>query len=445
MQQRFKNQSEQLQPFVKLIFVLAEQLSYLSHVMGSKQPLRENNSIETLLVQAEQSLAKFRQAAFTPEAYEEALLLQNIYGYLRKQSQKILVIQKVIYNLVEQEQLWSRTKDSSKFITTQDYDRKTLTENFNFDSPIFKHSLRLTVTVLVGFAIGIIFPFQNAYWILLTINVIMRPGYTLTKQRSKHRLYGTLIGASIAVAVVFITQNEYVYGVLAVASFVMGFALVQNNYKNSAIFITLNIVLVYALLKSDPLDAIQFRVLDTLTGAALAFIANLFFWPSWEFLNIREFITASIQANRDFLKEVEKFYQEKNHSDPSYKLCRKGAFLAIGNLSAAFQRMSQEPKQQQKNLDKVYEVVMLNHTFLSLTASLGTYIRHHKTTEASQHFANYMASIGANLDLAIASLQQKDLSGRPSPSSIQEAQQYLALQYQELANQHPIYDDDQTV
>src|SRR5690606_4277356 len=430
MQQSFQIQLKQLQPFVELIFGLAEKLSYLSSVMGSNRPLRENQSIDNLLGQARDCLEQFRKTAYTPEAYEEALLLQNIYDYLQKQSQKTQVIQKVIYNLIEQDQLWSRTKDSSKFITAQDYDWKTFTENFNFDSPIFKHSLRLTVTVLVGFGIGIVFPFQNAYWILLTITVIMRPGYTLTKQRSKHRLYGTLIGGAIAVAVVFITQNEYIYGVLAVAAFVMGFALVQKNYKSSAIFITLNIVLVYALLKSDPLDAIQFRVLDTLTGAALAFVANSFFWPSWQFLNIREFITETIKANRDFLKAVEKSYQEKNNADPSYKLCRKGAFLAIGNLSAAFQRMSQEPKQQQKNLDKVYEVVMLNHTFLSLTASLGTYIRHHKTTEASQHFANYMASIGANLDIAIASLQQKDLSGRPSPSVIGEAQQYLELQYQ---------------
>jgi uncharacterized membrane protein YccC len=445
MQDSFKMRPKQLQPFVELIFAMADQLSYLSNVMGSNRIFRENQAIDDLLLQAKNSLGQFRRTAYTPEAYEEALLLQNIYDYLQKQSQKIQVIQKVMYNLLEQDQLWSRTKDSSRFITAQDYDWKTFTENFNFDSPIFKHSLRLTVTVLVGFGIGILFPFQNAYWILLTITVIMRPGYTLTKQRSKHRLYGTLIGAAVAVAVVIITQNEYIYGILAVAAFIMGFALVQKNYKSSAVFITLNIVLVYALLKSDPLDAIQFRVLDTLTGAALAFVANLFFWPSWQFLNIREFITASIQANRDFLKEVENFYQEKNHADPSYKLCRKSAFLAIGNLSAAFQRMSQEPKQQQKDLDKIYEVVMLNNTFLSLTASLGTYIRNNKTTEASQHFADYMASIIANLDIAIASLRQKDLSGGPSPTAMENAQQYLELQYQKLAEQHPIQEDDQTV
>src|SRR5690606_16620052 len=169
-------------------------ISYLSLVMGSNRPLRENQSIDNLLRQAKDSLEQFRKTAYTPEAYEEALLLQNIYDYLQKQSQKTQVIQKVMYNLVEQDQLWSRTKDSSKFITAQDYDWKTFTENFNFDSPIFKHSLRLTVTVLVGFGIGIIFPFQNAYWILLTITVIMPPVYTLQSSAPSIGYMGHLSG-----------------------------------------------------------------------------------------------------------------------------------------------------------------------------------------------------------------------------------------------------------
>ena len=445
MRQSFKKEATELKPFVDLIFSMAEQLSYLSHVLGRKSAVIDHPITNKLLQQAKESLREFRKAGYTQEAYEEAMLLQNIYDYLQKQAQKIQVIRKVMQNLVEQDQLWSRTKHSSQFITPQDYDWKTFTENLNFDSPIFKHSLRLTLTVLVGFAIGIIFPFQNAYWILLTITVIMRPGYTLTQERSKHRLYGTLIGAAVAVAVVFTTQNDYIYGLVSVVSFILGFALVQKNYKSSAIFITLNIVMVYSLIRSDPWGAIQFRVLDTLTGAALAFIANAFFWPSWQFLTIREFITESIQANRDFLKAVEKSYREKNNADPSYKLCRKSAFLAIGNLNAAFQRMTQEPKQQQKNLDRVYEVVVLSNTFLSLTASLGTFIRNNKTTEASQHFANYMESISANLNLAMADLLERDHAALPSPGSIQEAQDYLASQYQRLADQYPIHEDDETV
>ncbi len=441
MEKTFKKRPEQLRPFIDLIFTMSNHLEYLSQVIGSKRALRENTAIEKLLVEAKENLDDFRLTA----AYEEVLLLQNIHDYLQKQAQKIGVIEKVMRNLVEQDQLWARQKDAAKFITVQDYDWKTFTENFNFSSPIFKHSLRLTLTVLVGFAIGIIFPFQNAYWILLTIIVIMRPGYTLTKERSKHRLYGTLIGGAVAVAVVFLTQNEYIYGSLAVVTFIMGFALVQKNYRSSAAFITLNVVFIYALLKTDPLDAVQFRVLDTLIGAALAFVANAFFWPSWQFLNMSEFIADTIQANRKFLEEVGDFYREKNLSDPSYKLCRKSAFLAVGNLNAAFQRMSHEPKQQQKNLDKIYEVVVLNNTFLSLTASLGTYIRHHKTTEASRHFENYIAGISANLQLATDILHQTPVRETPSPDPIQEAQAYLDYHYQKLTNQSVLQKDGSDV
>src|SRR5690606_40230889 len=176
-------------------------------------------------------------------------------------------------------------------------------------------------------------------------------------------------------------------------------------------------------------------LLYTLIGAALAFVANAFFWPSWQFLNMKEFIISTLQANRDFLHEVGKFYREKNMADPSYKLCRKSAFLAVGNLNAAFQRMSQEPKQQQKNLDKIYEVVVLNNTFLSLTAALGTYIRHHKTTEASQHFENYIVGISANLQQAIDILHQKPVEAPLNPDPVQEAQAYLDYHYQKLADQ----------
>lgn len=432
----FEKHPDAIKPFINLIIEMSFQLDYLSKVIGDNKPLIVNKSIDTLLQQAEQSIGNYKEVIKSPEARDEVLLLQNSYVYLEKQAQKIEVIQKVMNNLFEKDQLWLRNKDSAKFITQQDYDWKTFTESLNFKSPIFKHSLRLTITVLVGFAIGVAFSFQNSYWILLTIIVILRPGYGLTKQRSKHRIYGTLIGATIAVGVVFITQNPNVYGVLATVTFMLAFSLVQKNYKYSAIFITLNIVFVYALIKPDAFNVIQFRVLDTLTGAALAIIANLFFWPSWEFLNIQTFIGETIDANRLYLKEIDSYYHHKNNADPSYKLSRKKAFLAIGNLNAAFQRMTQEPKSRQKDMAKIYEIVVLNHTFLSLAASLGTYIRHHKTTEASRHFETYISSICGNLEMAFNLLNKKEISDEPPKGKLKEARKYLDDKYGQLAEQY---------
>ena len=77
--------------------------------------------------------------------------------------------------------------------------------------------------MVVGFIIGAFFEMQNPYWILLTIIVIMRPSYGLTKERSKNRVLGTLIGAAIATSIILITQNTVIYAVISIISLPLAF------------------------------------------------------------------------------------------------------------------------------------------------------------------------------------------------------------------------------
>jgi uncharacterized membrane protein YccC len=49
---------------------------------------------------------------------------------------------------------------------------------------MFRHSLRLTIAIVFAYLLGFFFDIQNTYWIL-TVIVIMRPSYGLTKERSK--------------------------------------------------------------------------------------------------------------------------------------------------------------------------------------------------------------------------------------------------------------------
>ena len=235
----------------------------------------------------------------------------------------------------------------------------------------------------------------------------MRPSYGLTKTRSKDRIIGTLIGGAFATGIVFLIQNPYAYGVFGVVSLVIAFSMVQKNYKTSATFVTLSVIFIYAILQPDILAVIQYRILDTLIGAALSYVAILWLWPSWGFLEIGEDIGKSVKSNQDFLRHISEFYQKKGKVPTSFKVSRKNAFLETSNLSSAFQRMTQEPKSKQKNLDKVYELVELNHTFLSSLASLSIYIQNHKTTEASETFKVATSKIIENLSLVHQSLKEE--------------------------------------
>lgn len=397
-----KDDKEILLSFRDLIFSMARGLETFSKYILHGHKIPENQDLIRLLEAIHLQIVEYGKR----NTGEGLVMLQNFLDYQETQLQKIKKIERLLIQKETGEIGIIKKDEISRFITPQDYDPKILLDNLSMNSAIFKHSLRLAVVVMIGYGIGEYFELQNAYWILLTIIVIMRPSYGLTKTRSKQRTAGTLIGAAIAMGIVFLTQNPTLYAVLSVVSLVTAFALVQKNYKTSAIFITLSVVFIYALLEPNVLSVIQYRVIDTLIGAGLATIGNILLWPSWEFFGIRTVIIDSIKANRNYLKEISNFYIKKGKVSTSYKLARKEAFLAMGNLSAAFQRMTQEPSSKQKNLDQIFEIAVLNHSILSSLASLGTYIQNHTTTTASSHFQNYVSLIDSRLTRILEILEK---------------------------------------
>lgn len=432
----FDGQEAVLQPLLDIANTLASRLETLAEVVSGERKLQLTNDNDQLYDRAETGISRYIESNQFSQTHEGAIILRNLLDYEQKQQQKIESIERVLQDLVDQEQVTHRSRDVEKFITHQDYDLSVIRQNLHANATIFRHAIRLTVTVLVGYSLGTLLPVQNPYWIMLTIIVIMRPNYGLTKSRSIQRVYGTLIGAGIALGIVLLTSNPYIYGALAAFSVVLAFSLVQRNYGSSAVFITLNVIFLYALIQPNALNVIQFRVLDTAMGAGLSFLASLLLWPSWEFMNIQSVIGESIQANRNYLREISNFYQHKGELPTSYKLARKEAFLAIGNLSAAFQRMSQEPKSKQQHFAKVYEMVVLNHTFLAAAAAMGTFIQNHATSEKSQHFQTFIDSTDDHLKTAQAYLSSEQPVTDGMAVNLDKATSYLDRKFEELTQTH---------
>ena len=375
-------------------------------------PIKKNKDItfekiETLLQKTRNAIKEID----SPKTFESFIILQNLLEYQEKQFEKLKRIQYLRSNPKLNDSNYIATDVLKRFVIPQDYDFKMGVRNFTLKSTIFKHSLRLAVTMMVGFLLGTLFKFQNLYWILLTIIVIMRPSYGLTKTRSKDRIIGTLIGAVLAVGVVLYVKDYYVLGAMGVVSLVIAFSMVQKNYKASATFITLSVVFIYAILSPNVLVVIQYRILDTVIGAALSFMAIKWLWPAWGFLEINENITSSVAACKQFFCQITSVYIDKTNVSTNYKVARKTAFLETSNLNAAFQRMAQEPKSKQKNIDNIYELVVLNHTMLSSLASLSTYLQHHQTTPASIDFKEAVEVIDENLRLVINKLKIGETGG----------------------------------
>lgn len=428
----FRSHPKYVPVFQDLFFAISRHLWSLSEVASGKAALPKNDELEQGL-----EIAQVKQALRAEELeQDEYFLLRNLIGYQEKQFDKLKKIKLLLSGTEALEVEPIDHENARRFITTQNLDPRLLLRNFGFRSSIFRHSLRLAVTVMVGYALGLLFPFQNPYWILLAIIVIMRPSYGLTKRRAKDRLFGTLIGAGIATSMVFLIRDPYVYGALSVVSLVISIAMLQKNFRAASIFVTLAVVFFYAIVQPDILTGIKFRIVDTLVGAALAYAAMRWLWPTWEFVEIKGSVKKSVRANTFFFHKIAEYYRKKGKRPNTYNIARKEAFLATSNLNLAFQRMAQEPPSKQKNIDTVYELVVLNHAFLASLASLSTYIQHHPTTEASEKFTRTTDRIEKNLEHAMRCLDT-DKHGQeeaPSPSHTDFEEQLLVFNSLELSS-----------
>jgi uncharacterized membrane protein YccC len=387
-----------------------------------------NENFKSNFETAEKVIENYILEVKLPQAREGALLLRNLLDHEFKQWEKIVNLERILNNLQETGAVVA--KKTKQFISTQDYSFKVLKSNLSFESAIFRHSLRITTAVLFSFLLGRWLGEANTNWIIITVIVILRPNYGLTKSRAWNRVLGTVLGALIALFLVFLTTNSAVIGWIASFSVLMGFSYIQKNYRLASLFLTLSILLLYVLKQQNPFELIENRIIFTFLGAGIAFLSMYLLWPVWEFGSINDAIQEAILANRKYLDSVSKIYHTKDMTEIGYKLNRKEAFLKNGNLNATFQRMTEEPKSKQKKISNIYAIVLLNHSFLSAVAAFSAYIQGHTTTEASPQFDIIIKRIQWNLDQSLAVLKKQDTD--PNKIKTDEAFKILEKKYKEL-------------
>ena len=422
--------------FQKLISEFSYQLRAIANHLNNSKKIPSNKVLYEVFKSLELDILNLKDET-KPEDYERYLMLQNFLDYQKKQFEKLKKIKWLLgnYELTSDDLITS--ENLKQFINTQDYNPRLILTNLSFKSTIFKHSLRLAITVMLGYGIGLYFDLQNPYWIILTIIIIMRPSYGLTKNRSKDRVIGTLIGAVISSSLVLFINNTYVYGVLGLLSLVLALSMTQKNYKAAATFITLSVIFISAIIEPSIVKVIEFRVIDTIIGALLSYLAMRFLFPAWSFMKIGDNIKDGLKANTAFFKSISTYYQEKGKVPTSFKVNRKEAFVKMSNLNSAFQRMAQEPKSKQNHIDDIYELVEINHSFLTSLASLSSYIQNHKTTEASEKFKMISEKIQENLNAVCFQLKTIDFETKkinPNPLEVTNESEFLKFSIESLTN-----------
>lgn len=281
------------------------------------------------------------------------------------------------FNKSEKKNLKSRDIDVEKFVTRQSFDAKLLVENLTFSSSTFRHSLRVAIVMLIGFVVAKSLDFAHSYWILLTILVISKPGFSLTKERNYQRLIGTVVGAFIGMGVLVYVHDKNTLFVILLICMIGCYSFQRKNYVISVLFMTPYILILFDFLGMGSLSIARERIYDTLIGSGIALLASYSLFPNWEHEKLKEAMIEIIEANTKYFEEVTFLYFGENYNQTNYKLARKQVYVSTSNLSSLFQRMFSEPKSKQLYIQELHQFTVLNHLLSSYVATLSLYKKEH--------------------------------------------------------------------
>ena len=189
----------------------------------------------------------------------------------------------------------------SRFVSSRRVPFGQIFSNLTMASPSFRHALRVTIAVAVGFWLGRLLPLTNAYWIVMTTVIILKPGYSLTKQRNGQRIVGTLIGCAASIAMIIFVKEPHILMVVMFASMVMSYSLLLFNYTASVVFTSSYVLLMFHLLAPGSMRIIGERAIDTVVGCAIAIAASHLF-PYWEYRLMGKLVNNMINATRQYLE-----------------------------------------------------------------------------------------------------------------------------------------------
>ena len=300
------------------------------------------------------------------------------------------------------------SSEYSKFVSHQKINSTVFISNLTLKSSVFRHALRMMITCGAGYLIGRSLPYgHHSYWILMTIIIILKPGFSLTKKRNFDRFAGTLAGGLIGILILAFIRDRSVLFVLIIFFMLGTYTFQRFNYIVMVIFITPYVLILFNFLGIGFLNVAEERLLDTGIASLLAFIASYFLFPHWESAQLDNYMTGVLKANISYLQKLaDILYNKKNSLD--YNLTRKNVFVNTANLSAAFHRMLSEPKSKQRNRKEIYEFVVLNHIL-------------------SSNIAGFISGITASSQLYSKEILQKIKS---SISCLETALQNLDKNYQ---------------
>lgn len=353
--------------FQRLLSMQSQACAHLSRCILLRVPYQHDGRFERVFTHLDAALDRARAGSTSDEQMKAlGFLLQN----LRAIDAQLATIES------EQAQALSGN-DTENMLADDGLNgvsdiRARLSRNLSPESALFRHAIRMSIVLCVGYAFIQLTGLEHGYWILLTSLFVCQPNYNATRHRLALRIIGTLVGVAIGLPVLYFVPSIEGQLILIVITGVLFFAFRHVQYAHATMFITLLVLLCFNLLGEGFEVAIP-RIIDTLIGCAIAWAAVSFIWPDWRFRNLPRVLEQAIDANCRYLDAILEQYHQGRDNRMAYRIARRDAYNRDAELASVVSNMSTEPGVSAELRDAAFRLLCLNHTFTSYISALGAH------------------------------------------------------------------------
>ena len=355
--------------FQRILFIQAKACKDLSYSILHRETYQHNKRFKPAFANLKLSLEKLRAEQQYDQVWINALF--SLYQNLKS-------IDAQLRNVETERHI---KFDKAKHIEHQlkDDDLKgwddmviRIKQHLTPESVLFRHAIRVSIVLLIGYIFVQLTNIEYGYWILLTALFVSQPNFNATKRRLRLRIVGTLVGIILGYAILYFIPSIEGQLLLLVLSGVLFFELRSKQYAQATAFITI-LALINFNLDGMGFEAALPRMIDTVIGCALAWFGVSFIFPDWKFRRLSRTINRSLTAQCDYLAEVIEHYKQGRNHGLKYRVVRRAAHNNDAEVASLISTLATEPDFDPTQKALAFEFLCLNHTLLSYIAALGAH------------------------------------------------------------------------
>ena len=297
-------------------------------------------------------------------------------------------------------------------------------------SLLFRHALRLSLALTVGYGMLHAIHASQGYWIILTTLFVCQPNYGATRRKLGQRIIGTAIGLTVAWALFDLFPSPLVQSMFAIAAGLVFFINRTTRYTLATAAITLMVLFCFNQV-GDGYGLFLPRLFDTLLGSLIAGLAVFLFLPDWQGRRLNKVLANTLTCNSIYLRQIMQQYAAGKSDDLAYRLARRNAHNADAALSTTLANMLMEPGHFRKEADVGFRFLVLSHTLLSYLSGLGAHRDTPLPAEVREHLIDGAGkTLAASIDEIATGLANKQ------PIAIQsDAEEALAADLEQMPDE----------